>query len=113
MFVEDELLQSYDEIEHHSVLSPVFPESYMEKGTSNLPKPAKKDIIEVKSLKGHKHERRPRKPKCSIDLNRPASEEDQDEDRAETGDVSKKQRSGNSKFQATTKIEERCRISCR
>jgi hypothetical protein len=67
----------------------------MEKGTSNLPKPGKKEIIDVKSLKGNKHERRPRKTKCSIDLNSPALEEDQDEDRFETRDVLKKQRSRN------------------
>jgi hypothetical protein len=62
-------------------------------GTSNLSKPVKKDIIEVKSSKGHKYKRRPRKPKRSIDLNRPGSEEDQDEDMVETEDVPKRQRS--------------------
>jgi predicted RNase H-like nuclease (RuvC/YqgF family) len=65
----------------------------MEEGTSSLPKPVKKDIIEVKSSKGHKYKEGLENLNFSIDLNRPASEEDQDEDRVETEDVPERQRS--------------------
>jgi hypothetical protein len=66
-------------------------ESYKEETTS-LSKPVKKDIVEEASSKGHKYGTRPKKPKLSIDLNRHASEEDQDEHRAETKDAPGKQR---------------------
>jgi hypothetical protein len=52
-----------------------------------LSKPVKKDIVEEASSKRHKYETRSRKPKLSIDLKKPALEEDHDEHRAETKDV--------------------------
>jgi hypothetical protein len=64
-------------------------ESYMEK-TYNLSKVVKEEIIEETSSKEHKYERKCKKPKRSIDLNRPASEENQGEDREETEDGPKK-----------------------
>ena len=41
----------------------------------------KEEIIEETSSKEHKYGRKGKKPKWSIDLNRPASEENQYEDR--------------------------------
>jgi hypothetical protein len=66
-------------------------ESYKEE-TTNLSKPVEKDIVEEASSKGHKYGTRPKKPKISIDLNMPASEEDQGEHRTETKDAPGKQR---------------------
>jgi hypothetical protein len=85
--------QSDDGTEQDLTYSPEMQElseSYMEE-TYNLSKPVKKDIIEETSSKEHKYERKSRKPKRSIDLNRPASEEDQDQDRVETEDAPEKQ----------------------
>jgi hypothetical protein len=52
---------------------------YMEKGAPSLPESATEDIVEEKYAKVHKKERKPRNPKLSIDLNRPALEENQEE----------------------------------
>jgi hypothetical protein len=57
--------------------------SYVEE-TIILTIPVKKDIVEEASSKGHKYGTRPKKPKLSIDLNKPASEEDHDEHNAKT-----------------------------
>jgi hypothetical protein len=51
-----------------------------------------KEIIKGSPSNEHKYEMRPRKPKLSIDLNRPASEEDCGGCQAGTGDVSTKQK---------------------
>jgi hypothetical protein len=52
-------------------------EFYMEKGAPSLLEYATEDIIEEKSTKVHKKERKPRNPKLSIDLNRPTLEKNQ------------------------------------
>jgi hypothetical protein len=59
--------------------------------TYSLSKPVKEEIIEETSSKENWYERKPKKPRRSIDLNRPASEEDQDQDKAEIEDVPEKQ----------------------
>jgi hypothetical protein len=51
----------------------------MEKGAPSLLESATKDIVEEKYTKVHKKERKPRNPKLSIDLNRLALEENQEE----------------------------------
>jgi hypothetical protein len=65
-------------------------ESYKEE-TTRLYKSVKMDIVEEASSKVHKYGTRTKKPKLSIDLNKPALEEDQDEHMVETKDAQGKQ----------------------
>ena len=52
---------------------------YMEKGAPSFSESATEDIVEKKHAKLHKKERKPKKTKFSIDLNRLALEENQEE----------------------------------
>ena len=58
---------------------PEMTEFYMEKGAPSLLESATEDIVEEKYVKVYKKERKPRKPKLSIDLNKPTLEENQEE----------------------------------
>jgi hypothetical protein len=67
--------QSYDGTKQDLTYIPEIQElseSYKEE-TTNLYKTVKRDIVEESSSKGHKYETMPKKPKLSLDLNRPTS----------------------------------------
>jgi hypothetical protein len=75
-----------DGMEQDPTYSPEIQElskSYKEE-TTNLSKLVKKYIVEEASSKGHKYGTSPKKRKLSVDLNKPASEEDQNENKVET-----------------------------
>jgi len=85
---------------------PELPELCVGEPVSTSSEPAKKNNVKLSSPKIHKFQRKYKKPKLSIDLNRPATKDNQYQDNNQTKVILQKHRSGNSKLQATSEIEE-------